>query len=208
MPHARTSDWTGGKGLLLAVAILCVSGALMMAGCEGQTARMDLDSEDDAMLGTMSSKDFRSICFRMAQSLVRLPQIQRAKNPPTVAFTDVVNNSDDIFETEDLLYKIRKELVKNCAGRIVFLDRDIIDQILKERRDKRLGKVTASGDKPVYGADFFLSGRVESIRRTRGQTTTSYMRFAFRLTDTSTSAIIWEDDYEIKKLHVRGVYDR
>lgn len=198
-----------GRIVLVPIGLVLATACLLAAcGCAGQTARMDLDSEDDALLGAMSSKDFRSACFQMAQSLIRLPQIQRASSPPTVAFTEVINNSDELLDTDALLYKIRTELIKNCGGKITFLDRDIIDQIRAERRDKDLGKVTASSDRPVYGADFFLSGRVESIRRTRGRRQTQYMRLSVRLTDTASSAIIWEDDYELKKLVVRGTYDR
>jgi PBP1b-binding outer membrane lipoprotein LpoB len=187
---------------------LMLSALAALGGCAGQTARMDLDSEDDALLGAMSSKDFRAACFQMAQSLIRLPQIQNAANPPTLAFTEVVNASDELFSTDDLLYKIRTELIKNCGGKILFLDRDIIDQIRAERRDKDLGKVTTSSGKPVYGADLFMSGRVESIRRSRGRTQTQYMRLSVRLTDASSSAILWENDYELKKLVRAGVYDR
>jgi len=190
------------------VLCLMLSALAALGGCAGQTARMDLDSEDDALLGAMSSKDFRAACFQMAQSLIRLPQIQNAANPPTLAFTEVVNASDELFSTDDLLYKIRTELIKNCGGKILFLDRDIIDQIRTERRDKDLGKVTTSGSKPVYGADLFMSGRVESIRRSRGREQTQYMRLSVRLTDASSSAILWENDYELKKLVRAGVYDR
>jgi len=190
-------------GLVLALTL-----AVVAAGCAGQTARMDLDSEDDALLGGIGSKDFRTACFEMAQSMVRLPQIQNAAKPPTIAFVDMVNNSDELLNADDLLYKMRTELIKNSGGRMLFLDRDIIEQIRSERRDKQRGKVTTSGDKPVYGADFFLSGRVESIRRSRGRTQTKYMRISVRLTDASSSAIVWEDDYELKKMVMRGVYDR
>ncbi len=190
-------------GLVLTLAL-----AAVVTGCAGQTARMDLDSEDDALLGAIGSKDFRSVCFEMAQSMVRLPQIQNAAKPPTIAFVDMVNNSDEILNADDLLYKMRTELIKNSGGKMVFLDRDIIEQIRTERRDKQRGKVTSSGGKPVYGADFFLAGRVESIRRSRGRTQTKYMRISVRLTDASSSAIVWENDYELKKMVMRGVYDR
>jgi len=188
--------------------LAALAAALALAGCAGQTARIDVDSEDDAVRGAMSSKDFRAVCFEMAQSMVRLPQIQSAANPPTIAFTEIVNMSDEILDADALLYKMRTELLKNAAGKMVFLDRDIIDRIKAERRDKDLGKVTTSGDRPVFGADFFLAGRIESIRRTRGRTETQYMRLSVRLTDAATSAIVWENDYEMKKLVVAGVYDR
>jgi len=209
MPRITSRSGSFGRrvatraGLVLALAL-----AAVVTGCAGQTARMDLDSEDDALLGGIGSKDFRSACFEMAQSMVRLPQIQNAAKPPTIAFVDMVNNSDEILNADDLLYKMRTELIKNSGGKMVFLDRDIIEQIRIERRDKQRGKVTTSGGKALYGADFFLAGRVESIRRTRGRRQTKYMRISVRLTDASSSAIVWENDYELKKMVVRGVYDR
>lgn len=198
----------GHRAATCAELVLALALAAVVTGCAGQTARMDLDSEDDALLGGIGSKDFRSACFEMAQSMVRLPQIQNAAKPPTIAFVDMVNNSDEILNADDLLYKMRTELIKNSGGKMVFLDRDIIEQIRIERRDKQRGKVTTSGGKALYGADFFLAGRVESIRRTRGRRQTKYMRISVRLTDASSSAIVWENDYELKKMVIRGVYDR
>jgi PBP1b-binding outer membrane lipoprotein LpoB len=186
-----------------------LAGTLVLAwGCGPRTGRMDPDSEDDALIGAIGSKDFRSVCYQMAQSLVRIPQIQNAANPPTIAFTSVVNASDELFSTDDFLYKMRTELVKHTGGKMVFLDRDVLTEIQAEERAKQRGKVTRSDSKPLYGADFFLAGRVESIRRTRGRHETMYMRLSFRLTDAASSAIVWEDDYEVKKYRQAGVYDR
>ena len=181
---------------------------VLAAGCSGKTARMDVDSEDDAAAGAIGSKDFRGVCFEMAQTMVRLPQIQNAAHPPTIAFTEMVNQSDELMDADSFLYKIRTELVKNSGGKMMFLDRDIIDRIKAERRDMERGKVTSSGAKAMYGADFFMSGRIEGIRRTRGRRETEYIRISVRLTDAQSSAIVWENDYEFKKLFVAGAYDR
>jgi PBP1b-binding outer membrane lipoprotein LpoB len=197
-----------GRTALGMTALAAALAAALMAGCSGQTARMDVDSEDDALGGAIGSKDFRGVCFEMAQSVVRLPQIQNASSPPTIAFFEMVNNSDELVNAEDVLYKIRTELIKNSGGKMVFLDRDAIEKIKTERRDKDRGKVTSSGSKALYGADFFMAGRIEGIRRTRGRRETEYIRISVRLTDAASSAIVWENDYEFKKLFLRGVYDR
>jgi len=209
MPHgAPLPNSSLRQPLRLAGLVLAMGLVAAVAGCSGRTARMDVDSEDDAAAGAIGSKDFRGVCFEMAQSLVRLPQIQNAAHPPTIAFTEMVNQSDELMDADAFLYKIRTELVKNCAGKIVFLDRDILDKIKAERRDQDRGKVTSSGSKPMYGADFFLSGRIEGIRRTRGRRETEYIRISVRLTDAQSTGIIWENDYEFKKLFVAGAYDR
>lgn len=208
MPRHGLDRTTFARPARLAGGLLMVLACLAAAGCAGRTARMDLDSEDDAVRGALGSKDFRSACFEMAQSMVQLPQIQRAAKPPTIAFVEMENRSDELFDADSLLYKMRTELIKNSGGKMTFLDRDIIDKIRQERLDKDRGRVTTSSDKPVFGADYFLAGRVESIRRTRGRVETKYMRISVRLTDAHSSAIVWENDYEIKKLALAGVYDR
>ena len=181
----------------------------VMIGCTGETKRMDPDQMSDAELGTgITSQDFRSIAGRMARSLVTLPQIQSATAPPKVAFASVVNNSNDYIDGDAFLRKMRTELIKNAEGRIMFLDRALIDQIDRENRDKARGKRTASGEQIPLGADFFLTGVIDSIDRVVGRGRTTYLRLSFRLSDAGSSAVVWEDEYEIKKHATTGIMYR
>lgn len=189
-----------------AVALLA---ALLMPGCTGETKRMDPDQMSEIEFGTgITSQDFRSISQRMARSLVQLPQIQNATTPPKIAFSQVINNSNDYIDGDAFLRKMRTELIKNAEGRLVFLDRAIIDQIERENRDKVRGKRTASGEQTPLGADFFLTGTIDSIDRVAGAGRTQYLRLSFRLTDAGSSAVVWEDEYEIKKHSTTGVMYR
>lgn len=153
----------------------------------------------------LTSQDFRSIAQRMARSMIVLPQIQNAQTPPKVAFVTVANNSDDYIEGNSFLRKMRTELIKNCEGKIVFLDREIISNVDSENRDKMRGRRTASGEQIPLGADFFLTGTIDSIERVAGKGRTMYLRLSFRLTDAGNSAVVWEDEYEIKK-HTTAAY--
>jgi len=191
----------------MAVAWMVTSA--VMIGCTGETKRMDPDQMSDAELGTgITSQDFRSIAGRMARSLVTLPQIQSATAPPKVAFASVVNNSNDYIDGDAFLRKMRTELIKNAEGRIMFLDRALIDQIDRENRDKARGKRTASGEQTPLGADFFLTGVIDSIDRVAGRGRTTYLRLSFRLSDAGSSAVVWEDEYEIKKHATTGIMYR
>ncbi len=181
--------------------VLAVLAAGLLAGCAGETKRMDLDQTSKVEQGTgLTSQDFRSVAQRMARSLIVLPQIQNASAPPKVAFVNVVNNSDDYVEGNAFLRKIRTELIKNAQGRVLFLDRDIISSVDSENRDKTRGKRTASGEQIPLGADFFLTGTIDSIERVAGKGSTRYLRLSFRLTDAGNSTVVWEDEYEFKKM--------
>ena len=189
---------------------VCVIGvAALVAGCTGETKRMDLDQGSENDVGTgITSQDFRSISDRMARDLVTIPQIQNATTPPKVAFSSVANNSNDYLDGDAFLGKMRTALIRSSQGKVVFLDRAIVDQLDRERRDKQRGKVTASGDDSRLGADFFLTGTIDSIDKAAGGGRTTYWRFSFRLTDAATSAIVWENDYEIKKHSTAGMMYR
>ena len=194
----------GGMVLLAAAAA-----AVLMAGCTGETKRLAPDELSDIEIGTgLSSQDFRSVCQRMARSLITLEQIQNATTAPKVAFASVTNNSNEIIDGDAFLNKMRTELIKHSRGRMVFLDRALIAQIERENRDKGRGKRTTSGEQTPLGADFFLTGTIESIDRVSGAGHTTYLRLSFRLTDAGSSAIVWEDDYEFKKHATAGLMYR
>jgi PBP1b-binding outer membrane lipoprotein LpoB len=168
--------------------------------CTGKTKRLDPDALAEEEVGTgLTSQDFRSVCERMARSLVQVPQIQSSSEPPKIALERVDNRTNDYIDGDEFTHKMRTLLVKHCGSRAVFLDRELTDQIEREQRDKRRGKITSAGDKHRYGADFFLTGRIAAIDRVAGGGGTTYYRMSFRLTDAATSGIVWEDEYEIKK---------
>jgi PBP1b-binding outer membrane lipoprotein LpoB len=170
---------------------------------------MDPDQMSDAEYGGgITSQDFRSVAQRMARSLITLPQIQNATTPPKIAFSSVANNSNDYIDGDAFLRKMRTELVKNSDGRVVFLDRAIIDQIEKENRDKLRGKRTTGEEQTPLGADFFLTGTIDSIDKVAGAGRTAYLRMSFRLTDAGSSAVVWEDEYETKKHTTAGIMYR
>jgi uncharacterized protein (TIGR02722 family) len=173
--------------------------AVGMIGCTGTVTRRPVDDE---MIKTTKATevDERSMCEKMARSLIELPQIANAKSPPTIAFLEMSNRTTQNVDSYNLLSSIRIKLLQYGGGKFVFLDRERVDKLVQERRLKRTGEVTTSGAKNLYGADFFLSGRAFSEERRDGKTREVYYRYSFQLTDAETSAIIWENEYEFKKV--------
>jgi len=196
--------WPARRRLAYPAVVLTIASALT-AGCTGQTKRLDPDALSEQEVGTgLTSQDFRSVCERMARSLVQIPQIQRASKPPRVALQPVENRTDEYVDTDEFTHRMRTLLVKSAEGKIVFLDRAIASEIDAENRDKQRGRLTASGDEERSGADFFLTGQFGAIDKVAGAGATTYWRLSFRLTDAATSVIVWEDDYEIKKSSTVG----
>jgi PBP1b-binding outer membrane lipoprotein LpoB len=144
----------------------------------------------------------------MARSLITIPQISRAETAPRVAFLDVRNRTNQIIDKEIFLNSIRTLLIQNTQGRVVFLDRTRINEVIAERELKRRGVVGASDRKILSGVDFFLTGELNAIDKVEGAARSTYTRYSFRLTDAESSDIIWEDVYEVKKVGRRGTFDQ
>lgn len=191
--------------MLGATSILLVA----VSGCAGPISqRVDVDSPSLPGDTTTDSQDLRTIAQRMARSLVAMPQIANAGSPPRIAFLDVNNRTNQIIDKEIFLNSIRTLLIQNSQGKVVFLDRARINQIMAERELKRKGIVGASDRKILSGVDFFLTGELNAIDKVEGANRLTYTRYSFRLTDAESSDIIWEDAYEVKKLGRRGVFDQ
>jgi len=184
-----------------------ITGALLFIGCVASTSRVDVATDEPGDTET-SSKDLVTVAQNMARSLVQLPQIAAAKAPPRIAFADIKNETNEIINKNLFIEKMRTLLIKNAVGRMVFLDRELSEQITQEREGKRRGELGSSGSKIRSGADFFLTGKLSSIDKQSGSKRSTYTRYAFRLTDAESTDILWEDEYEVKKVGKAGLYDR
>ena len=73
---------------------------------------------------------------------------------------------------------------------------------------KREGVVGAAGKKDLLGVDYFLTGQIDSIDTAGKGRRSTYVRYSFRLTDAESSAIIWQDRYQVKKAALSPLWDR
>ena len=183
---------------------------LTMLACASQRGprRIHVDQDSMAEDTGVSSQDLRTVTQRMARSLITVHPIAMAPKPPRIAFIEMRNNTSEILDTNMFLGKIRSQLIKHGQGRLRFLDRASVKAIIKEREAKRAGLVTSGKRAGLGGADFFLTGNISGIDKSAGAHRATYTRFSFRLTDAETSDIIWEDEYEMKKVATRDYWDQ
>lgn len=199
------------KTQTLTSVLSTVALAALISGCASSgvknpsgvpVTRMTAD-EQGFVAGTgVESQDLVAVTDKMARSILAIPQIANAPQPPKIVLDPVVNNTrfpinKDIFNT-----RIRTELNKKSLGKVTFLARDRMAALDKERNLKRTGEVTASSDPKLQeflGGDYFLTGELQGLSTRTKAGTSDYILYAFQLIDVRTSAIVWEDSAEIKK---------
>jgi hypothetical protein len=201
MNRTRTSHlkYAVRKWLLVALALL------LGGGCVGTVSRVHIDDEPITDVEA-SDVDIRAMAREMATAIIELPLIADAQEPVHIAFLNIENRTlTTDFDSYNLLSKIRQELIANSMGKAVFLDKQAMNAIYAERDAKRAGQVTTPGHKDLPGVDCFLTGYAYSMRKPgKGGIMMASHRYSFRLTDAEDSYIIWEKDYEFKKLGQRG----
>ncbi len=165
-----------------------------------------LPDSDDGLGGTgIEATDIRTVARKMAISILEIPEIVNALGMPRVALLPVKNSTRFIINKDIFTQKIRIELNKNASGKMRFLARDRMEDILKERDAKREELFTTSKEADLLGVDFYLTGELTGLTKAYRGHRSDYIIMSFQLIDAETSDIIWEDAYEVKRVGITGV---
>jgi PBP1b-binding outer membrane lipoprotein LpoB len=191
------------------IATLAVAG--LLAGCassgvknpSGVPVTQMRPDEQGFVTGTgVESQDLVLVTDKMARSILNTPQIANSQGTARVVLDPVNNNTRFPINKDIFLSRIRAELNTKARGKVVFLARDRMATLEKERQMKQAGTVTTSSDPnkvEFRGADFFLTGTLSGLTTRTTAGTSDYILYTFELIDARTSDIIWEDSAEIKK---------
>jgi hypothetical protein len=159
--------------------------------------------EQGFVAGTgVESQDLVNVADKMARSIVGIPQIANAPTPPTIVLQPVDNQTRFPINKDIFLTRIRAELNSQARGKVMFLARNQMEALEKERNLKREGAVTASSDpgqQEFKGADYLLTGTLQGLSTRTAAGTSDYILYDFHLIDARSSVIVWEDHAEIKK---------
>jgi penicillin-binding protein activator len=196
-------QYSGPVSLSLALCLLvgCASaGVRNPSGVAVTEMRAD---EKGFVQGTgIESQDLVTVADKMARGLLGLPQIANAKGVPRILLAPVKNDTRFAINKDIFLKEIRANLNEKSGGKVLFLARDRMPELEKERELKQSGQVTSSTDPGVNqfkGADFILTGELSGLTTRTTAGTSDYVLYSFQLLDPNTSDIIWEGSHRIKK---------
>ena len=150
----------------------------------------------------VESQDIAMVTDKMARSILSVPQIANAANPPMIILDPINNNTRFAINKDIFLKRLRVMLNSKTRGKVSFLARERMAALENERALKQAGQVTSSADPNVVefkGANFILTGELQGHTTTTGQGVSDYIMYTFQLIDVRTSQIVWEDFAEMKK---------
>lgn len=150
----------------------------------------------------IESQDLVSVTDKMARSILGIPQIAHAQGQPRILLDPVNNETRFPINKDMFLTRIRVMLNSKASGKVIFLARDRMGALERERDLKQSGAVTSNSDPNVVefkGGDFLLTGKLSSLTTRTSKGVSDYILYTFQLVDVRTSDIVWEDFAEIKK---------
>ena len=159
--------------------------------------QMNADEKGFVQGTGIESQDLVAVSDKMARSILAVPQIAQALTPPVIVLDPVQNKTRFPINKDIFLTRLRTRLNSQAAGKVQFLARDRMAALQREQELNAANGV--AGAATFKGADYILTGALESISTRTSQGQSDYVLYSFQLIDARTSVIIWEDSAEIKK---------
>ncbi len=186
-------------GLIMLAAVMGAAANPAMAQRRGQGA-VDVDPQNRGPVsGTgIEMRDITGMSDRIVRDLLQRTDIVGTPVPPRVILegSRIRNQSSQRIDTDLFSDQLRAQLIRAAAGKLRFLSRENIQDVMEERELKRQGQTdvgTRGLTKAVAGTDYRLVGRItsqDSRNNTTGMTQRA-IQVIFELIDMETTETVY-----------------
>lgn len=191
----RSGTMARALGALLAVAV--------HAGCGTTVERLDTGEVTD-LSGAWNDTDSRLVSEEMIQDVLARPWVRehaRAHDePPAVIVGEVRNLSHEHINVRTFIADMERALIN--SGKVKFVAaRDERGAIRAERRDQELHarEDTRNPMGRELGADYMLSGTINTLVDVEGRTQVRYYQVDLTLISLADNTKVWVGQKKIKK---------
>ena len=119
------------KRLLLAVTGISIA----LTGCTSPSRSdyNEISPDDNPFHAGISSRDIRTVAYKMAPTILSIPEIANAQTPKRVKISDFKNNSRFFIDSKLFISRLTVELNRHGSNRIRFLSNN--PRVIKDRMD-------------------------------------------------------------------------
>lgn len=181
-----------------------LAAAALVSGCGGtKVTRRDVNDVVDVS-GKWNDTDSRLVAEEMMRDCLNRPWFENARSKkgkaPTVIVGNIRNQSSEHIATDTFVEDLQRELIN--SGKVEFV------AAKNERgdvRDERLDQDTNSSEETrkahgqETGADFMLSGAINTIEDREGGRSVILYQTNLKLVNMQTNQIAWNGQKKIKK---------
>lgn len=178
------------------------------AACTTRVERIGMDEERD-LSGRWNDTDSRLVSEAMVKEMLTSSWLtsheRRHDEAPTVVVGPVRNMSHEHINVDTFIRDIEAEVIE--SGRVSFVAGGDVRQAIREERKEQEINASEATRKPMgqeIGADYMLTGTVNSIVDTEGDREVVYYQVNLALTHIATNRRVWVGQKEIRKFIQRA----
>jgi penicillin-binding protein activator len=195
------------KWLVLAL----VAAALALGGCATKVERIDAGEVRD-LSGRWNDTDSRLVSEEMIADMLSRPWLaghgsRAGSSRPAVIVGEVRNLSHEHINVNTFIRDIERELIN--AGRVSFVASGAEREAIREERadqDLHAREDTRKAMGREIGADYLLTGTINTILDVEGRTQVTYYQVDLALTSLADNTRVWVGQKKIKKVVQRGAF--
>lgn len=184
--------------------LLTVMAMVFLSACGTQVSRIDVNETVD-LSGAWNDSDSRLVAKEMIQDALSRPWISQftsqQNHSPAVIVGTVRNLSHEHINVNTFVADIQRALIN--SGRVEFVaSSDQRGEVREERKDQDLNATEASRNAAGQerGADFMLSGQINTIIDVEGKQQVRYYQVDLSLISMKDNRTVWLGQKKIKKL--------
>lgn len=183
------------------VALTLILAAVATSTACTRTKRVDPQSESIPGVTGIDSKEVVDFTDAVTRDMIqKVPRFQIVEGKaPVIAFFDIENNTNQPINEDIFLRRVRSGMLQKSDGKFRFLDEAAMKRIDEIRAQKRAGVISATELRQLTGADYLLTGALDSVTQSEGRRSSNYTLMTMRLTDAETGEVVWEMPYEFRK---------
>ncbi len=188
--------------------IAALFAAAALTACGTSVTRMDADSVKDVS-GRWNDTDSRLVAEEMISDCLSRPWYSKAASDlgknPTVIVGTVKNQSSEHIATDTFVEDLQRALIN--SGKVEFVaSKNERGEVRDERADQdtHSSEETRNANGQETGANFMLSGAINSIVDQEGGKAVVFFQTNLKLLNMKTHQIVWNGQKKIKKYVTRS----
>ncbi len=182
-----------------------ISASLLLGGCAGVSVQRNTAEEQKELSGKWNANDSKLVAQKMIGSMLNGAWVDRATQanggkPPKVIVGTFRNQSHELISVDTFVNDIEGELIR--SGRVEFVaSKTERDQIRDERKDQEVNSSedTRKESGQESGADFMLTGTINSFVDKEGKTENIQYQIDMTLIEIKTNRKVWVDSQKHAK---------
>lgn len=198
----RTKNFLTYSGLLL-------SGTLFLSGCQSTKIERVDSNQEIALSDNWNAKDSQLVAEAMVNDMLTFPwvsdHLKYHTSKPAIIIQSVRNKSHQHIAVDTFLNDLKRAILRTGQADFV-ANSSIRNEIREERKDQELNASIETQNEmgQELGADYALSGSINSFVDEQGGQRVTFYQVDLRLIDMTSNREVWNGQKKIQKHQKRS----